>query len=744
MTTPDLTGSPVSPTEAEPVAAGTFVPDVATIERLANAFFQTLTGGAPAAPPAVPASPPAPWTAPAPTSTSVAAAAVPIQPPFGAVEVPTGGLPSSVPARSFGGASAGSASPFAFAQSRAVAPAASQTAVAAPRVDPIQAGERLSPLPVETSPEAYGPTPGAAAAPSRRRSRPSRRRSISAPRSARSLRRRAYRQRPDMQRRATAPRAFLRPGSATFRTSRPSRRRLRLWLRQACRRLRRCPPSHTPRRAGRISGRRALDAPATAAPFADVSPFGTSANLDAVPRGLTGLAPTSVPAKGDLLRGADAATAPPTAASAGAPSVAIAPVFTEASSGVRTYDAATIRNDFPILQEKVHGKRLIWLDNGATTQKPQAVIDRLAAFYAHENSNVHRAAHTLAARATDAYEAARDKVRKFVNASSTKEIVFVRGTTEGINLVAQAWGRRNVKAGDEIVVTWLEHHANIVPWQQLCLETGAKLRVAPVDDRGDILLDEYEKLLGPRTRIVALTSVSNALGTVTPAREMIAAAHRHGALALIDGAQSVAHRRTDVQALDADFFVLSGHKMFAPTGIGAVYGKQALLETMPPWQGGGSMIADVTFERTVYQGPPDRFEAGTGNIADAVGLGAAIDYLDAIGLEPIAAHEHELIEQTVAGLGAIPGIRLIGAPRERAGVVSFVVDGCRTEDVGKALDREGIAVRAGHHCAQPILRQFGLESTVRPSFALYNTAEDVEALIAAVRRIALQAQGGSR
>jgi cysteine desulfurase/selenocysteine lyase len=475
-----------------------------------------------------------------------------------------------------------------------------------------------------------------------------------------------------------------------------------------------------------------------------LSPFAEPIVLGAAQRELRALPSGGAPASPAAHSRSAGEPANPTAAAAGAPSVAIAPVFTETSSGVRTYDAATIRNDFPILQEKVHGKRLIWLDNGATTQKPQAVINRLAAFYAHENSNVHRGAHTLAARATDAYEAARDKTRRFVNASSTKEIVFVRGTTEGINLVAQAYGRRNVKAGDEIVVTWLEHHANIVPWQQLCLETGAKLRVAPVDDRGDIRLDEYEKLLGPRTRIVGLTMVSNALGTVTPAREMIAAAHRHGAVVLIDGAQAVAHRRTDVQALDADFFVFSGHKMFAPTGIGALYGKQAILEAMPPWQGGGSMIADVTFEHTVYQGPPDRFEAGTGNIADAVALGAAIDYLDAIGLDPIGAHEHDLIDQTVAGLKRIPGVRLIGAPRERAGVVSFVVDGCRTEDVGKALDREGIAVRAGHHCAQPILRRFGYESTVRPSFALYNTAEDVEALIAAVRRIALQAQGGSR
>jgi cysteine desulfurase/selenocysteine lyase len=283
-----------------------------------------------------------------------------------------------------------------------------------------------------------------------------------------------------------------------------------------------------------------------------------------------------------------------------------------------------------------------------------------------------------------------------------------------------------------------------VPWQQLCLESGAKLRVAPVDDRGDILLDEYEKLLGPRTRIVALTQVSNALGTVTPAAEMIAMAHRHGALALVDGAQSVSHRRTDVQALDADFFVLSGHKMFAPTGIGVVYGKQRILEAMPPWQGGGNMIADVTFERTVYQSSPERFEAGTVNIADAVGLGAAINYLDGVGMEAIQRHEHDLIAQAVSGLETIPGLRLIGAPRERAGVVSFVLDGCRTEDVGKALDRDGIAVRAGHHCAQPILRRLGLEATVRPSFALYNTHEDVDLLVEAVRRIALRAHGGSR
>ena len=580
---------------------------------------------------------------------------------MGAVEPPLSGLPSSVPARSFGGASAGSASPFAIVQSRAVAPAMSQTAMAAPRVDLIQSAEHLTPVPVATSPEAYPLAPGAAPAPSAAALSPFSRRSISAPPSAPSSRRPAFRLPPDMQRRdpgppgllrlAMAPQALPLPGSARFRGFRRLRPRLGSLRVSASTPSPASPEPYAPASApNAFPDAGSIEAPRYSASSAGVPPFGTSPNLDGALRGLTGLQQTSAPPNADLLRSAAAATAPSTVASAGAPSVAIAPVFTQASSGVRTYDAATIRNDFPILQEKVHGKRLIWLDNGATTQKPQAVIDRLAAFYAHENSNVHRGAHTLAARATDAYEAARDKVRKFVNASSTKEIVFVRGTTEGINLVAQSWGRRNVKAGDEIVVTWLEHHANIVPWQQLCLETGARLRVAPVDDRGDVLLDEYEKLLGPRTQIVALTQVSNALGTVTPAREMVAAAHRHGALALVDGAQSVSHRRTDVQALDADFFVLSGHKMFAPTGIGVVYGKQGILETMPPWQGGGNMIADVTFERTVYQGPPDRFEAGTGNIADAVGLGAAIDYLDTIGMEPIAAHEHELIEQTVSGL----------------------------------------------------------------------------------------------
>jgi cysteine desulfurase/selenocysteine lyase len=403
------------------------------------------------------------------------------------------------------------------------------------------------------------------------------------------------------------------------------------------------------------------------------------------------------------------------------------------------FDIHAVRRDFPILQERVHGRPLIWLDNAATTQKPQAVIDRLAYFYQHENSNIHRAAHELAARATDAYEAARDKVARFLHADSSDEIVFVRGATEGINLIAQSWGRRNIGQGDEIVITWLEHHANIVPWQQLCAEKGARLRVAPVDDHGQVLLDEYERLLGPRTRLVALSQVSNALGTVTPAKDMVEIAHRYGARVLVDGAQAVSHLRVDVQALDCDWYVFSGHKVFGPTGIGAVYGKLDLLDATPPWQGGGNMIQDVTFERTIYQPAPARFEAGTGNIADAVGLGAAIDYVERIGMENISRYEHDLLAYATRGLASIPGLRLIGTAPDKASVLSFVLDGFRSEDVGEALNREGIAVRSGHHCAQPILRRFGLESTVRPSLAFYNTCEEVDTLVAAVRRI----QGGS-
>ena len=400
------------------------------------------------------------------------------------------------------------------------------------------------------------------------------------------------------------------------------------------------------------------------------------------------------------------------------------------------FDAHAIKQDFPILEERVHGnKRLIWLDNAATTQKPRAVIERLSYFYEHENSNIHRAAHTLAARATDAYEGARERVRRFLNASSVKEVVFTRGATEAINLVAKSWGHRNIEAGDEIVLTVLEHHANIVPWQQLAAQKGAKIRVAPVDSSGQIILEEFEKLFNPRTRIAAFTQVSNALGTITPARDMVEIAHRHGALALVDGAQTVSHQRVDVQALDADFYVFSGHKVFGPTGIGALYGKTAVLEHMPPWQGGGNMIADVTFEKTVYQPPPFRFEAGTGNIADAVGLGAAIDYVMSLGLENIARYEHELLVYATEGLCRVPGLTLIGTAPDKAGVLSFVLDGKRTEDVGAALDKEGIAVRSGHHCAQPILRRFGLEATVRASLAPYNTKEDIDALVAAVNRL---------
>jgi len=399
------------------------------------------------------------------------------------------------------------------------------------------------------------------------------------------------------------------------------------------------------------------------------------------------------------------------------------------------FDPYRVKRDFPILQQKVHGKDLIWLDNAATTQKPQAVIDRLSHFYEYENSNIHRAAHALAARSTDAYEGAREKVRRFLKAPSVQNIIFVRGATEGINLIAQAWGRRNVKAGDEIVVSWLEHHANIVPWQMLCAESGARLRVAPVDDRGQIILEEYEKLLNPRTRIVSLTQVSNALGTVTPVREMTAMAHRHGARVVIDGAQSVSHMPIDVQALDCDFFVFSGHKVFGPTGIGAVFGKSEVLEHMGPWQGGGNMIADVTFEKTVYQGAPERFEAGTGNIGDAVGLGAALDYVEGIGMEIIARYEHDLLVYATEKMRLVPGLTFIGTAAEKASVLSFVLEGQETQNVGKALDREGIAVRAGHHCAQPILRRFGLEATVRPSLAFYNTCADVDALVAALLRL---------
>jgi cysteine desulfurase/selenocysteine lyase len=399
------------------------------------------------------------------------------------------------------------------------------------------------------------------------------------------------------------------------------------------------------------------------------------------------------------------------------------------------FDVNAVRRDFPILRERVNGRPLAWFDNAATTQKPQAVIDRLKKFYETENSNIHRAAHELAARATDAYEGARETVRRFIGAGATEEIVFVRGTTEAINLVAKTWGVQNVNAGDEIIVSHLEHHANIVPWQQLAAQKGARLRVIPVDDSGQVLLDEFQKLLNDRTKIVSVTQVSNALGTVVPVQEIVAMARRAGACTLVDGAQSISHMKIDVRALDADFFVFSGHKIFGPTGIGVLYGKKSVLDVMPPWQGGGNMIADVTFEKTVYQAPPNKFEAGTGNIADAVGLGAALEYVERVGIDNIGRYEHGLLEYATHHMAPIPGVRLVGTARDKASVLSFVLAGHTTEEVGKALNHEGIAVRTGHHCAQPILRRFGLETTVRPSLAFYNTCEEIDRMVAVVRRL---------
>lgn len=398
-------------------------------------------------------------------------------------------------------------------------------------------------------------------------------------------------------------------------------------------------------------------------------------------------------------------------------------------------DANLIKKDFPILNERVNGRQLVWLDNAATTQKPKSVIERISYFYEHENSNIHRAAHELAARATDAYEGAREKVRGFLNARSVNEIIFVRGTTEAINLVAQSWGRQNLKEGDEIILSHLEHHANIVPWQLLAKEKGLKIRVIPVDDDGQLLLDEYQKLLNPRTKLVSFTQVSNALGTITPAKRIIELAHNAGAKVLLDGAQSVSHLKADVQDLNPDWFVFSGHKVFGPTGIGALYGKEDLLNETQPWQGGGNMIKDVTFDHTQFHDAPGRFEAGTGNIADAVGLGAAIDYVNSIGIELIEQYEHQLLLYATRLLKDIPGLRLIGTAKEKASVLSFVIPGLKTEEIGAALNKEGIAVRSGHHCAQPILRRFGVEGTVRPSLAFYNTCQDVDALVAAIYRI---------
>lgn len=397
---------------------------------------------------------------------------------------------------------------------------------------------------------------------------------------------------------------------------------------------------------------------------------------------------------------------------------------------------AQIRDDFPILKEQINGNPLVWLDNGATTQRPQVVIDRLSSYYEHENSNVHRGAHTLAARSTDAYEGARDIVRDFIGAPSSEEIVFVRGTTEAINLVANAYVKPLLAPGDEIIVSILEHHANIVPWQLVAQATGAVIKVIPCDETGQLLLHEYEKLFTKRTKFVSVTHVSNVLGTVTPVEELIAIAHRHGVRILIDGAQSVAHIPVNVSALDADFFVFSGHKIFAPTGIGVVYGKKELLEAAQPYHGGGNMIADVTFERTIYNPAPNKFEAGTGSIADAVGLGAALTYLSQIGMPCVYRWEHELLQYALQEMKNVKGIHLVGTAPNKASALAFKLDGYSDEEVGKRLDAYGIAVRTGHHCAQPVLRRFGYESTVRPTIALYNSPDDIDALVKVLKTFA--------
>lgn len=394
-----------------------------------------------------------------------------------------------------------------------------------------------------------------------------------------------------------------------------------------------------------------------------------------------------------------------------------------------------IRQDFPILQEKVNGNPLVWLDNGATTQRPRQVIDRLSYYYEHENSNVHRGAHTLAAKSTDAYEKARQTVADFIGAPSKDNIVFVRGTTEGINLIAHSYVKPLLQPGDEIIVSLLEHHANIVPWQLVAEETGAVIKVIPVDESGQLILSEYEKLFTKRTKFVSVTHVSNVLGTVTPVAELIAIAHSHGVRILIDGAQSVAHIPVNVTALDADWFVFSGHKIYAPTGIGAVYGKKEVLERAKPYHGGGNMIKDVTFERTVYNPAPNKFEAGTGSIADAVGLGAALEYLNSIGMAAVSKYEHELVTYGMKELGKINGLHLIGTSANKSSALSFVLDGVSNDAVGQKLDQNGIAVRVGHHCAQPILRHYGLESVVRPTLALYNSFEDIDTLVKVLRSL---------
>ena len=398
-------------------------------------------------------------------------------------------------------------------------------------------------------------------------------------------------------------------------------------------------------------------------------------------------------------------------------------------------DVTAIRQDFPILAQQVYGKPLIYLDNAATSQKPKCVIDTLTRFYQMDNANIHRGVHALSERSTQSYEAARGKVQRFLNAAGTREILFVRGATEAINLVAQTYGRKHVNAGDEIVISAMEHHSNIVPWQMLCEEKGAVLRVIPINDRGELEFDQFETLLNNRTRLVAVSHVSNALGSINPVREIIRAAHAWNVPVLIDGAQAVPHLQVDVRSLDCDFYVFSGHKVFGPTGIGVLYGQEKLLEAMPPWQGGGDMIQSVTFGKTTYNDLPYKFEAGTPNIAGVIGLGAAIDYMDQFGMDAIADHEQELLAYGTQALENIPGLRLIGTAREKASVLSFVIEGVHPHDAATILDREGVAVRAGHHCAQPVMERFGVSATTRASLAFYNTTQDLDALVAGIHKV---------
>ncbi|WP_081926793.1 cysteine desulfurase [Pseudobacteroides cellulosolvens] len=399
------------------------------------------------------------------------------------------------------------------------------------------------------------------------------------------------------------------------------------------------------------------------------------------------------------------------------------------SEGDQNIKIRNIRKDFPILERKINGYNLVWLDNAATTQKPLCVTESLNRYYKEYNSNVHRGAHTLAKEATEEYESARKKVQKFIGSSSPEEIIFLRGATEAINLVANTYGNMIINGQDEILVSQMEHHSNIVPWQMLCHKKGSRIVPIPINDKGEIILEEYEKLFSPRTKMVAITQVSNVLGTINPIREIVAIAHSHGVCVLVDGAQAAPHLSTDVRELDADFYTLSGHKMYGPTGIGVLYGKKALLDSMPPWQGGGGMIKDVDFDKTVYMDLPYKFEAGTGNIADAVALGTAVDYIEEIGMNNIECHEQELTKYAMEALSAIKGSYTIGNAYNKTSVLSFILDGVSPQKMAELLDSEGIAVRAGHHCAQPVLKHFGLSSTLRASIGLYNTYEDIDALV---------------